>query len=222
MSDKSLLERLGRLGLPLLEAGEDFDVNKTLAEVVKSKNSRYLEGFPVLLANAAGRSDFSFPKVEQALKDRRSRDLLKKLLLLSLSLYQNEHLRFSWANDLRGHLSKPDEGRLKVFTNDLKNKEFFSFLGLRLNTQRLCELLKNYLRGESQEAADSQSKFEELSLEYALSQVFSPKQKELFRKKLNGELLTKTEREYFSRAVKKKVLALGNAELHRLARRLLA
>jgi hypothetical protein len=62
---------------------------------------------------------------------------------------------------------------------------------------------------------------EEFGLEYSLSQVFSPKQKELFLKKLKGEVLTKTEKEYFSRAVKKKVQALANADLHRLARKLL-
>lgn len=62
---------------------------------------------------------------------------------------------------------------------------------------------------------------QELGLEYALSQVFSPKQKDLFLKKLKGEKLTKTEKEYFSRIVKKKALALSNPELHLLAQKLL-
>ncbi len=63
--------------------------------------------------------------------------------------------------------------------------------------------------------------YQELSLEYALSQVFSPKQKELFKKKLEGLPLTKTEQEYYSRTVKKKVVALANSELHSLSRKLL-
>jgi len=49
----------------------------------------------------------------------------------------------------------------------------------------------------------------------------SPKQKELFKKRLEGLHLTKTEQEYYSRSVKKKVIALTNAELHGLARKLL-
>ena len=57
----------------------------------------------------------------------------------------------------------------------------------------------------------------EATFEYALSQIFSPKQKELFFKKLKGEKLSKTEREYYSRTVKKKVYALANTDLHRLA-----
>ena len=58
-------------------------------------------------------------------------------------------------------------------------------------------------------------------MEYALSQLFSPKQKELFKKKLEGTPLTKTEQEYYSRTVKKKVIALANPELHHLSRKLL-
>jgi hypothetical protein len=42
-----------------------------------------------------------------------------------------------------------------------------------------------------------------------------------FFAKLDGVPLTKTEKEYFSRAVKKKVVALANAELHRMAQQLL-
>jgi len=61
----------------------------------------------------------------------------------------------------------------------------------------------------------------ECSLEYALSRLFSPKQKELFKKKLEGLPLTKSEKEYYSRTVKKKVVALANDELHSLSKKLL-
>jgi len=43
----------------------------------------------------------------------------------------------------------------------------------------------------------------------------------LFQKKLAGTPLSKTEGEYYSRTVKKKLAALANAELHSLARKLL-
>jgi hypothetical protein len=54
-----------------------------------------------------------------------------------------------------------------------------------------------------------------------MSQVFSPKQKDLFLKKLRNEKLDKTEKEYFSRTVKKKLMALVNPELQRSARKVL-
>jgi len=62
---------------------------------------------------------------------------------------------------------------------------------------------------------------EEFGLEYSLSQIFSPGQKDLVLKKLRREKFSKTENEYFSRVVKKKLLALADPELHRLARRLI-
>jgi hypothetical protein len=40
-------------------------------------------------------------------------------------------------------------------------------------------------------------------------------------KKLKREKLSKTEKEYYSRVVKKKILALANSQLHNLARRLI-
>jgi hypothetical protein len=45
--------------------------------------------------------------------------------------------------------------------------------------------------------------------------------KELFKKKLEGLPLNKTEQEYYSRTVKKKVVALANSELHSLSKKLL-
>jgi hypothetical protein len=78
-----------------------------------------------------------------------------------------------------------------------------------------------YFEKDAERNRQRKDTYDELSLEFALSQLFSPKQKELFRKKLDGVPLTKTEKEYYSRAVKKKVAALANAELHRLARMLM-
>ena len=93
--------------------------------------------------------------------------------------------------------------------------------GREMSAQRLKTTFRNYFRQNQSSLNELLSVKEELGVEYALSQVFSPKQKELFLKKLKSEKLTKTEKEYFSRCVKKKALALANPELHRLARKLL-
>ena len=88
------------------------------------------------------------------------------------------------------------------------------------SASRLKETFRNYFEQHAEKTKQLKEKHE-LSLEYALSQLFSPKQKELFRKKLEGEPLSKTEKEYYSRTVKKKVSALANPELHRLAQKLM-
>jgi len=50
-----------------------------------------------------------------------------------------------------------------------------------------------------------------------LELLFSEKQKELIFKKLKNQHLTKTEREYYSRVVKKKLAAIAAPEIHELA-----
>jgi len=98
----------------------------------------------------------------------------------------------------------------KLMSNDL---EFDPF--------RLKRLFEIYYETQAEKSSRQKKQYEEFSLEFALSQVFSPKQKELFKKKLDGLPLNKTEKEYYSRRVKKKVIALANLQLHDLARRLL-
>jgi hypothetical protein len=54
-------------------------------------------------------------------------------------------------------------------------------------------------------------------LDASLDRLFSPKQKDLVFKKLNGEAFTKTEREYYSRIVRKKLLSIADARVNRIA-----
>ena len=54
-------------------------------------------------------------------------------------------------------------------------------------------------------------------LDASLDRLFSPKQKDLVFKKLNKESFTKTEREYYSRVVRKKLLAIANASVNSIA-----
>jgi len=55
------------------------------------------------------------------------------------------------------------------------------------------------------------------NLPMLLDLLFSEKQKELVFKKLRGQHLTKTEREYYSRVVKKKLSAMADGEMQELA-----
>ena len=91
----------------------------------------------------------------------------------------------------------------------------------QFDPERVMGLFELYFEQKAEKDRRRKDKFQEFSMEYALSQVFSPKQKELFKKKLEGSPLTKTEKEYYSRTVKKKVVALANSELHSLSRKLL-
>lgn len=221
MVDKSLLKRLGELGYPLFETEEAQDANTTLAEVIESKDLRLWEGFPVVLANSAERGLFDYEMVKWHLKKPFDRVNLTTLLVMSLALYKVLNLKFSWSDKLYKSLNRDDKRQFETLLKKLKKNEDFKVSGRLMSSQRLKVAFANYFNEERSKLSDLLSVKEELGLEYALSQVFSPKQKELFLKKLKREKMTKTEKEYFSRAVKKKVLALANSELHRLSQKLL-
>jgi hypothetical protein len=221
MDDQELMDSLNALGFPLMEVRAGVDANKTLAEVVKSKDTRLWEGFAVLIANAARDYYFDCNQVKKHFTNTEEVKDFRALLLLSLALYQYYHLSFDWSNRLKKALSPEESSRLRELKKSLAHGNEVYLGDKGLDPFRLKQMFNNYFEKDADKSRQLKEKHEELSLEYALSQLFSPKQKELFKKKLNGEVLTKTEREYFSRTVKKKVAALANPALHRLAQKLM-
>jgi hypothetical protein len=222
MVKKELLENLSRLGFTMMEIQEDVDANETLAEVVKSHDIRLWEGFPALLANTAQEYGFDYELTSRHLAKRpEDQKNFHALLLLSVALYQHFHLSFQWTNQFKKGLSEQDLTAVQGFKSSLSHDEIIILGDKRLHADRLKTALNNYFKINVKKTGRIKEKYEELSLEYALSQVFSPKQKELFKKKLNGEPFTKTEREYYSRVVKRKVSALANPDLHRFAQKLM-
>ena len=119
-------------------------------------------------------------------------------------------------SDLEGFSNEYDD-----FLAALGKDDNLNVGGRPMSAERLKSVFNNYFRKEAEGLRDLLSAREDMGLEYAMSQIFSPKQKELFLKKLKGEKLTKTEKEYFSSTVKKKVLALANPALHRLSQKML-
>jgi hypothetical protein len=72
-------------------------------------------------------------------------------------------------------------------------------------------------RAETSPAAEGRRSLWSPNLSALLDLLFPEKQKELVFKKLQKQPMTKTEREYYSRVVKKKLAAIGNPELQEVA-----
>lgn len=220
-NNNNLFRKVGELGYPLFETEEHADANEILADVVKSGDSRLWQGFPVMLANSAKRALFEHNQVLSLLKSPKERDHFRLLLLMSLALYRVLNLKFAWAAELSENLSPSDEREIIKILKKLKADEDLALGQVRMSAEKIKSTFQNYFEQTRSKLENLLSVREEFGLEYSLSQIFSPKQKELFLKKLRREKLSKTEKEYFSRVVKKKVLALANPDLHRLARRLI-
>lgn len=219
MKKTTLLKNLKELGFPLFEIEKSLDVNETLAEVVKSRESRLWEGFPLLLANILERALFDHKMVQIHLKRNFEIKYFHNLIIMSLALYKHLKLKFSYVDKLYDSVYF-DKKLFKKFLRYFNEKKDLTDTGRQLSSIRVINTFKNYYKWSELDFKEYDKMKDEFDLEYALSQVFSKKQKELFMKKLKGEKMTKTEREYFSRSVKKKVLALANPDLHKLATRL--
>ena len=221
MDNRELFKKTAQFGFGSFETGPAADANQTLAEMAKSGDLRMWDGFPVVLANSAEKGFFNYEKLQNHFHDPAGRYLLSQLLLLSLGVYRALNLKYSWEEKLLSKFSENEKAKLNEFAEKLRANGELWVAGKAVSGQKLKAVFGNY----SVEAAAKRNNLfllkNEMELEYSLSQVFSPKQKELFFKKLNGEHLTKTENEYFSRTVRKKVAALANPDLHGLARQLL-
>lgn len=222
MEKENLLKRLALLGFPLLEVEKDEEANSTLAALVESHDRRLWEGFPIVLANSAEKGLFDYDKVEEQLKSPSDKVNLVSLIELSLALYKTLGLKFSWVDKLYSLFNSEDmKQAYEKYLVAFKSNQDLTVWNSSMSSQRVKATFDNYFRQTQAHLDDLLSVKEVMGVEYSLSQVFSPKQKELFLKKLRNEKMTKTEKEYFSRLVKKRVLALANPELHRLAQKLL-
>lgn len=221
MENNNLLKRLAALGFPLLAVEKEPDVNLALADLVKSSDLRLWEGFPVVLATSAEKGEFNPDKVESHFKTSSEKLHFHLLLSMSLALYKALHIKFMWADKLYRSLSKKEKLQHEVYREALKRNEQFHVYRRIMSSPRLKNTFNSYFKQREARLGELLSVKEEMGLEYAMSQLLSPKQKDLFLKKLKNEKLSKTEKEYFSRTVKKKLMALVNTELQRSARRVL-
>lgn len=98
--------------------------------------------------------------------------------------------------------------------------------GLHVSVQDLQDSLKAHTtertdRLKSKLCQDKTPRLQTNTLDIYLDRIFPAKQKELVLKKRDGGGFTKTEREYFSRIVRKKLEAIASEEVVGLARELI-
>jgi hypothetical protein len=141
------------------------------------------------------------------------RQNLEKLLLISAWLFKRENI------EAPRYLDKITESFKRKY-KDLFTGEICQLNnGIKISTRDMHNTLKavtsNYKFIKTTKAQTLQP--ESAQLHVYLDRLFSPKQKELVFKKLRQESFTKTEREYYSRVVRKKLEAIANEEIRDIA-----
>jgi hypothetical protein len=221
VAKNDLHERIEMLGFPVLETKSAQTANVTLAEVAESKDIRLWEGFPVMLANSVEQHWFSYNEAKRYLKTKKGMSRLDLLIIMSLAVYEVMRLNRPGMEALR-NLFKTDKNQdFRYFLQKLEGDDDFVLFNKTMSGERIKNAFSAYYGGAQTGLTELLSVKDRHDLQYALSQFFPPRQKELVLKGLRNEKLAKTEREYYSRVVKKKILALANPELQKLAQKLL-
>ena len=217
MADEKLLRKAAKLGFQDDESAGPTEANKTLAEVVQSYDQRLWQAFPAMLLNAAEAGEFAYEAADACLEEE-DKKYLKLLTMVSLGLYDSLGLSFPWREQLFGKLP----ARLIAnFGEKLRADTVLELGKVALQPEKLRKSLAKYQAKVDIPPMRGEKSREETALETAIKQIFTERQKGLLFKRLNQKKLTKTETEYFSRVIRKKILALANEDLHRLARRAL-
>lgn len=189
-----------------------------LDALASSDDTEVVARFPAVLAICARRglalnSQALFSRYWETSPKRQN---LEKLLLISAAIFNRQELRAPKNLDKIAASLKPKYGDFPP------GGEFQLSSGMCVSINDLQKTLETYTRSQSKSLASRTKKPASKvdSLVVYLDRIFSPKQKELVFKKRDGLTLTKTEREYYSRIVRKKLEAIASEDVVELARKL--
>ena len=152
---------------------------------------------------------------------------LEKLLLISAELFELEGIEAPQnlnkiVNSLKAKYGAllsagrlPLSSGISIPIRDIQDR-------LRNYTSKTKHALRAFYPGQAgqETAADVDALNRSAELQVHLDLLFSPKQKDLVFKKLNRQPFTKTEREYYSRVVRKKLTAIADSQVSYIAEKL--
>ena len=222
---KTLMNQLTEYGYPLMKRTVTAEPEQVMEDLLAQEDVRLLEGFPVVLAHALKRKESLKWENKKwrpdALPKKRNRRMVY-LLALSYYLFRLFGLDQEFLDRTLKLLSKMNGKETLVQLNEpFTASQSVVVDRLKLSTERLKNTFRNYLV-DGNGSAEAEKKRRVLELELLLSELFTPRQKQLLKKRLENKPMTKTEREYFYRVVSKRLKALASEELHQMARELVS
>lgn len=227
MDKDQLMDQLAQHGYALMRPRSTEPGEKLLVHLSQQDDVRLLEGFPVVLANLLKEKEaLAWENKKWKPSDefsQKTQNRLAPLLSLSYYVFRLFGLEEELQNRTLKLLSKFHWGKEKFLSlnEPFLQSQTVTLDKVRLSTERLKETFRNYVV-HNEESQETLKKRHALEFELLLSELFTSRQKELLKKRLEDKPMTKTEKEYFYRVVSKRLKALASQELHELARRLVA
>lgn len=222
-----LIENLANYGYPLLQPLKS-PPEEILQSLLEQDDFRFLEGFPVVFCDALKKKPVLKWERPEWYPNDFSKEAMRRfpyLLALSYLLLKTYPLRnCDPARAMNILLKFPDPKKILAQVRSAYLKSASVRAGKdEFSTQRFKETFQTYAVEKEQDKRDEELERQRSALEFEMrvSEIFTPRQKMLLRKKHDKRPFTKTEREYFSRVLKKRLKALADPRLHDWARSLL-
>lgn len=225
---QALLDDLDRLGFGLFRPEEKINLQKTLKNLVESTDPRLFECFPMVIYNCStNKNERNYCDFNSLVKgfraNKENQEAFLQLLYLSFLTFklfnEKEHL----VSDLDKFFKKNNV--LTRFKKNFDNR-FVDSLNVNvgntaLDLGRMKNIFLNFViakeEGKQKTLTETLEFKKDLQTELFLSRLFSPKQKEIIKKKLRGEKLNQSEAQYYSRVIKKKLQAIADTEIQKVA-----
>jgi len=225
MENQDIIRGLWNLACGSAQGGESRVTEAKIIEVldalIASDDMALMELFPVFLylSEQSGVAVDLEPLFAKYGNNRRQSERLEKLFLVTVGL-----LREAGMPPAPGTAEK--EKRLLTKWGDLVSSGVLELEnGFSVQIAHLRNAFRHYTDQPLQVTVAHDDQGQEPSVYPQLSSrlfeslrlLFSPKQQDLIVKKLRKEPFTKTEREYYSRVVKKKLAALADTSVQEIA-----
>lgn len=211
-------------GYGLLRPQETAGPAELLKELVRGEDVRLLEGFPVVLCSwMLKKPDSALPllDIEESLASAGDKKRFRLLVGITWQLLLMLPGSDAQRRQLGDYLEKREPNVVAEVRKAFAEGKSLNAGRIKLSAERLQTTFGNYVlagRGKERErVAEQIERAREIAFNEALNDLFSERQVEIVRKVLGREVLSKTEREYYSRVIKKRMAAIANADLQTLA-----
>ena len=196
------MDQLAQHGYELMRPRSTEPGEKLLVSLLQQDDVRLLEGFPVVLAHLLREKERlewenkKWPSLNEVSKKTKQR--LAVMLVLShllFGLFGMKEYSLRVLKLLKRWTGAKESGEfVKSFTGPFLKSQSVKMDNLELSTERLKNNFRNYVVHNEKGERD-QKKRQVLEFELLLSELFTPRQKELLKKRLEAKPMTKTERE---------------------------
>ena len=187
---------LEKIGYSYFKIEKPLSVEDLILQILLGKEKRFLKAIPFIIYITTKKDSLSFnlPLLLEKAKEKKILHELKAVLGVSLDIFTKLEPGNSLIASLKKIVSKKKESSF-VFSFD---EYLYDFIAQK----------KLYEAEQQIGLAEKVNKAKEYDFQYALANLFKPKQREIIQKIIDNRQLTKIEYDYYFKTIKKRLRAV--------------